>query len=230
MKLFNTHVALLSNLVNNKVSKLFLPILLTINRLYKKSYIFTSLITALTAIVYADIQPGLLEGLWCAEKNTVKTLGAYNATPNPTNTESECIELKIVSADEDGGVGKYIVSKTKAKGQEYARKTHPLETYDANSQTFNSTSPGLFAFYVAADGSLVISDRSLSRQKLSIHGTLDHKKRLKYISTSPAADHMVDYASVSFVSMTRKGTLTEKFDERWDTLKEKLTKILELQR
>ena len=166
-----------------------------------------------------------LEGKWCSSPTIVETLGAHRSMPNPTMDETLCIEFKVVRANAEGGIGRYIVTRSLRKGREYPLVRHPLERYDERKQVFEIESPGLFAFYTTRNGQIMINDQSLSRDLVTANGMIDADGKMKYLITFKPKTNQIDHASVSF-AMFDKDTdrVDREFERRWDTLRDILEK------
>ena len=185
-----------------------------------------ALLVVMSMPAWARTAPSRLESRWCAPDNTVMTLGAFDGMPNPTTTESLCMEFKLVRFSDDGGIGRYILTREVRQGNQYPVKRHPLEKFNAETQAYELALPGLFAFYVNGDGAVVLTDRGLSQPLLSIAGTMDRSRKLKLTLTYGVKDSQIDFASVSYATLENdRYGLDNRFDARWQALFTKVTEL-----
>lgn len=192
----------------------------------KKNGCCAALWVLVSVSVWARVAPKELESRWCAPDNTVMTLGAFEGMPNPTTTESLCMEFKLVRSSQDGGIGRYILTRQIRQGNQYPVKRHPLEQYNVQTQTYELAIPGLFAFYVNGDGAVVMTDRSLSQPLLSIAGTMDRSRKLKVTLTYGTKDSQIDFASVSYAALENdRHGVDNRFDSRWEALRTQVAQL-----
>ena len=173
-----------------------------------------------------------IEGKWCAKPNSVIILGAYDGKDNPTTLKSVCLEYKIEESDEDGGVGRYLVTKTQEKKEIYPIKRHPLEKQNQQNGLYEIVdSPGLFSFILPSDSSMVIKDQSLSRNLLTANGHMTASKSLLFSINYRPKNNQMEYASVAYMKLKKVSNRVDRgFDDRWKKSKSHLKDVLKDQR